>query len=163
MNKGTIQAICGDGRGKTAAAIGRAIIRAEHEKNIIMIQFLKGNQVQSSAFLRRLEPEFKVFSFERHAENFDSLPAEEKKEETVNIQNGLNFAKKVMQTGECDVLILDEVLGLLEHGIIGISDLQTLLQGKNDEMELILTGRHLPEELYPFVDVISCIEDINKG
>ncbi|MFR6393327.1 MAG: hypothetical protein ACLUN0_10940 [Roseburia sp.] len=27
------------------------------------------------------------------------------------MKNGLNFAKKVLVTGECNVLILDEVLG----------------------------------------------------
>ena len=32
------------------------------------------------------------------------------------MKNGLNFAKKVLATGECDVLILDEALGLVEAG-----------------------------------------------
>lgn len=162
MSKGTIQVICGEGRGKTAAAIGRAITSAEHEKSIIMIQFLKGNQAQSSAFLRRLEPEFRLFSFERRQEVFDSLTPEEKREETVNIQNGLNFAKKVMLTGECDVLILDEVLGLLDYGIIGNTELETLLKGKNEEMELILTGRVFPEELYPLADEVSVISQLKQ-
>ncbi len=157
MSRGMIQVICGDGHGKTAAAIGRAITSAEHEKSIIMIQFLKGNQVQDSAFLRRLEPEFKVFSFEKRPEAFDRLSEEEKKDEVANIQNGLNFAKKVMVTGECDVLILDEVLGLLEYRIIGAEVLRTLLGAKNEEMELILTGRCFPSDLYDCVDEISRI------
>ena len=158
MSKGTIQVICGNGQGKTAAAVGWALTRTEHEKNIIMIQFLKGNQTGRFHLLKRLEPEMRIFSFERREECFGSLAPEERKEETANIQNGLNYAKKVMVTGECDVLILDEVLRLIEFGIIDSSMLKGILQQKNEEMELILTGRVLPEELRPLADVITCLE-----
>ena len=46
------------------------------------------------------------------------LPEEKKQEEIQNIRNGIGFAKKVLTTGECDLLILDEVLGLVEKDII---------------------------------------------
>ena len=62
-----------------------------------------------------------------------------------------------MVTGECDVLILDEVLGLLEYQIIDLEVLRNLLGAKNEEMELILTGRSFPEQLYDCVDEISRI------
>jgi len=157
--KGKVHIICGNGRGKTSSAIGRAIVSAEHEKTIIMIQFLKGNQAQSSAFMRRLEPEFKVFAFEKQEIYFDLLSARQKKDEISNIQNGLNFAKKVMVTGECDVLILDEVLGLLDFGILTAEELANLIRGKNDEMELILTGSSFPAQLKDLADEISVIEN----
>ena len=163
MSKGTIQVFCGNGQGKTAAAVGWALTRAEHEKNIIMIQFLKGNQTGRFHLLKRLEPEMRIFSFERREECFSSLTPEERKEETVNIQNGLNYAKKVMVTGECDVLILDEILLLLEFGIIDGSVLKGILQQKNEEMDLILTGRVFPEDLRPFADVITCLETQSQG
>ncbi len=159
MNKGTIQVICGSGYGKTAAAIGSAIISAGQAKSIIMIQFLKGNSIQNAAFVRRLEPEFKVFSFERREEPFETLTREQKRDEVANIQNGLNFAKKVMVTGECDVLILDEILRLMDYGILSQEDLAGLIGGKSESMDLILTGRRFPEELFSMVDRISCIED----
>ena len=77
MSKGTIQVICGNGQGKTAAAVGWALTRTEHEKNIIMIQFLKGNQTGRFHLLKRLEPEMRIFSFERREECFGSLTPEE--------------------------------------------------------------------------------------
>lgn len=159
MRKGMIRVIYGDGRGKTAAAIGRAITGAKQERSIIMIQFLKGNLTQCSDFLRRLEPEFRVFSFEKREGAFDKLSPQERQEETANIQNGMNFAKKVMVTGECDVLILDEVLGLLDYGIISAGELSALLRTKNGDMELFLTGRVFPEELEDCVDEIVRIEN----
>lgn len=163
MRNGMIRVIYGDGRGKTAAAIGRAITGAEEEKKIIMIRFLKGSMAYSSAFLRRLEPEFRIFSFEKREEAFDTLSPEEKREETANIQNGMNFAKKVMVTGECDILILDEVLGLLDYGIIGEEQLFGLLGAKNEDMELILTGRVFPSAWEDRVDEIIYVENRKGG
>ena len=63
-------------------------------------------------YLRRLEPEVKVFRFEKMDRYYEDLSEDEQREENINILNGVNFAKKVLTIGECDVLILDEILGL---------------------------------------------------
>ena len=64
--------------------------------------------------MKRLEPEIKIFRFEKSDEDYVNLSEERKTEEWQNIRNGLNFAKKVLYTGECSLLILDEVLGLID-------------------------------------------------
>lgn len=163
MRKGMIRVIYGDGRGKTAAAVGRAITSTESEKKIMMIQFLKGSLPRCGAFLQRLEPEFRLFSFEKREEAFDTLGPEERQEEIANIQNGMNFAKKVMVTGECDILILDEVLGLLDYGIVSREEILTLLQAKNEDMEVILTGRVFPEDMNGCADEIIQVENRKGG
>ena len=116
MSKGYVQAMFGSGSGKTAMALGRAIEDAGENKQIIIIQFLKGKLRPDGVeyMLKRMEPEIKVFSFERFDTCFDELSAEEQEEERANIQNGVNFARKVLTTGECDVLILDEFLGVMD-------------------------------------------------
>ena len=75
----------------------------------------------------------------------------------------MNFAKKVMVTGECDILILDEVLGLLDYGIIGEEQLFGLLGAKNEDMELILTGRVFPSAWEDRVDEIIYVENRKGG
>lgn len=161
MNKGTIQVICGEGKGKSTAALGMGIGALLKDQTVIMIQFLKGCQEQVSCkILERLEPEFKIFRFEKSDAFFESLSEEQQKEERMNIRNGLNFAKKVLSTGECDLLILDEVLGLLDQGIVETDELTKLLQSKVEEMDLILTGKVFPKELEPYVDGIREIEHL---
>ncbi|MEG0368891.1 MAG: cob(I)yrinic acid a,c-diamide adenosyltransferase, partial [Hungatella sp.] len=86
---------------------------------------------------------------------------EEKNEELLNIKNGFNFAKKVIATGECDLLILDEVLGIIDQNIISIEEFEKLVSAKEDEMGLILTGKVFPEKLRPYIDSISTIDHIN--
>lgn len=78
----------------------------------------------------------------------------------MNLRNGFNFAKKVLATGECDRLILDEVLGLLDQGIVSMEEFQGLLASRMEETDLVLTGRVCPEELKQYVDIISYVENI---
>ena len=50
---------------------------------------------------------FKVFCFEKSEKDYQSLSLEEQQEEVMQIKNGLNFARKVLSTDGCDILILD--------------------------------------------------------
>ena len=159
MERGTIHIYSGDGHGKSPAALGRAVAMACQGKNVVIIQFLKGKGLEDSEFLRRLEPEIKLFRFEKSDENYEELSEEKKAEEIMNIRNGLNFAKKVLSTGECNLLILDEVLGLLEKNIIQTEDLTGLLAQKGDT-DVILTGISLNDEVCILADEVSKIETL---
>lgn len=162
MDKGTVHIFCGSGKGKTTAAIGQGIRAASQGKSVIVIQFLKGRVAEEISFLQRLEPEIKLFRFEKSDESFESLTEEERAEEAFNIRNGINFAKKVLATEGCDVLILDEVLGLIEHGIMKISDIRALIEAKDDDTELILTGIYEGQELWDCVDEVSAMTTLYK-
>lgn len=152
MEKGSVQIYYGEGRGKSSAALGNAIRSAGDGKSAYVVQFMKGQL--NSDFLKRLEPDVKVFRFERCAEGFDSMSEEEKQEQKMNIQNGLNFAKKALVTGECDLLVLDEVLGLVEEGMATVEQIVEILRAKSLYTEVILTGRNCPEEIYQMADSV---------
>ena len=153
MAEGCIYIYTGDGRGKSPAAIGRAVQAAVEGKRVVIIQFLKGKGLGDSDFLRRMEPEIKLFRFEKSDGNFVELP------EIQNIRNGIGFAKKVLTTGECDLLILDEVLGLVEKDIITEDDLKALLECRGDT-DVILTGITLNDEICVLADEVSKIETV---
>lgn len=159
MAKGLVHIYAGDGRGKSPAAIGRAVQTAAEGKRVVIIQFLKGKGLSDSGFVRRMEPEIKLFHFEKSDETYAELSDEKKKEEIINIRNGINFAKKVLSTGECDLLILDEVLGLIEKRIITVEDLKNLVECR-DETNVILTGIALNDEICVLADEVSKIETL---
>ncbi len=157
MAKGLVFIYAGGGRGKSPAALGRALQAAMEGKNVVVIQFLKGNSMKSQDFLRRMEPQIKLFSFEKSDENYENLPEEKKQEEIANIKNEMNFAKKVLVTRECDLLILDEVLRLVEKKIVSVEDLKALLDCREDT-DIILTGKEAEEDVCALADEISRIE-----
>ena len=72
----------------------------------------------------------------------------------------MNFARKVLCTGECNLLILDEVLGLVEKEIISVEDLKDLLKCRPEDMDIILTGIALNDDVCLLADEISRIETL---
>ena len=157
--KGKVIVIYGYGKGKTTAAVGNAIRLVGDGKTVNIIQFLKGNREEAVlSVLEKLEPEMKVFRFERHTEKFNDLNDEQKQEELLNIRNGLNFAKKVLATESADVLVLDEVLGLVDRGIMESEELCQMIKSKPEEMDLIITGRVLNDDVRALADSITKLE-----
>lgn len=160
MKKGMVQVYCGNGKGKTTATIGLGIRALGNNMKVIMIQFLKNDDTGECRFLKELEPAFKVFHFEKNRGFTWTLNDEEKKELKQEIDMALKFAKKVMDTGECDILILDELLAALQTEFVDLETVIELIDAKPDAMELVLTGRILPEALVDKVDYISRIEAV---
>ena len=163
MDKGTVHIYCGRGKGKTTAAIGQAIKAAGEGRNVVFIEFLKAKEEDELGFLKRLEPEIKVFRFEKFQESFDELPEEKRAEEIQNMKNALNFARKVLVTEECDVLILDEVLGLVEKGIVSAEEVHELLGEASDSTELIFTGIKLCPEMMDWADDVYQITALKES
>lgn len=158
--KGLTQIYCGPGKGKTSVAIGQAIRAVGYGKRAIVIQFLKGRATYRLDYLNAMEPEVRLFRFEKKDKFYEDLTDEEKKEENLNIRNGLNFARKVLLTEECDMLILDEILGALEFGIVSEEEIESLIQAKDYETELIMTGNVVTEALKNAADRVVSLEVI---
>ena len=152
MDKGIIQIYYGEGQGKTSAALGNAIRKASNGQSAYVVQFMKGQL--DTEYLTRLEPEVKVFRFERCSEGFDALDEAEKQEQKQNIQNGLNFAKKALVTGQCDMLVLEEVLGLVKEGMATEDQILEVLQAKSLYTDVILTGRDSLPRVFDMADNI---------
>ena len=106
---GSIQVYYGNGRGKTTAALGLGIRAAGVGKQVIMVQFLKKKHSDTLDFLKKLEPELQIFRFEKAACGYSDLSPKEKQEQMLNIKNALGYSRKVLDTGQCDLLILDEI------------------------------------------------------
>ena len=161
--KGRVEVYCGQGKGKTSSALGHCIKAAGQGKQVIIVQFLKGKDTEEISFIRRLEPEIQLFSFENYEQHYMDLTPEQKKEQEHFIGNGLCYTKKVIDTRQCDVLVLDEVLGLLDLGLLSEEELVALVSGRDEELEVIMTGRRLPDSLKDWVDDIYCINTIKES
>ena len=163
MEKEITEVYCGNGRGKTTLAIGQALRASSQGKSVIIIQFLKGNERRELDFLEELDQlDIKIFRFEKMETCYDQLNEEEQAEEERNILNGLNFARKVIATQECDFLVLDELLGLLENRIATVDMIAEILKMKSESMHIVITGRRVPAELLDYVDSVTTITTLER-
>ncbi len=140
MRKGNIFIYYGEGKGKTTLAIGQGIRAVGEGLSVIMIQFLDYNNTKEGIPLKALEPDFRIFRFEKIRENINEFDDNTKKDILMEIKNAFNFTRKIIETGECDVLILDGIIEAVEKEYISKEDLCYILSKKEAYMDIILTG-----------------------
>ncbi|MCI8731014.1 MAG: cob(I)yrinic acid a,c-diamide adenosyltransferase [Lachnospiraceae bacterium] len=159
MNKECVEIICGSGRGKTTMALGKSIRACAHGSSVVIVQFLKGRETGELSYLSNLNLDIKLFSFEKSNQYYEELNEQERAEQKGNIINGLCFARKVAATRECNLLVLDEVLGVLDYGIVQSEDvIQIITKAREEGVYLILTGRSVHPELREYVDSVTVVE-----
>lgn len=152
MSKGIVRVYYGEGHGKSTAALGTALREASHGRTAAVISFLKGKNEDSEEIFKRLEPEMKFFRFEKSKASFDELSDEEKESEIMNLRSGFNYSKKVITTGGCDLVVLDEVLGLVNQQIISEEEFLELAAVIPEDMVVICTGRKVPDSIKECAD-----------
>lgn len=116
-------------------------------------------------YLNNMNLDIKLFRFEKSDKFYEELDEQEQAEQRENIRNGLNFARKLLTTCECDFLVLDEALGVLDFGIAQPEELISILvKAREEGMHMILTGRSMCQELRPYVDSVTVVEteDLNS-
>lgn len=155
VEKGLIQVYTGDGKGKTTAAVGQGIRAMGRGNRVIMIQFLKSSHTGELTVLKRLEPHFRVFRFEKERGFIWTLSSAEIEELRQEVEAAFKFAGKVLENRECELLILDEIMAVLGNHLLAVDEVVRLLRDKPREVEIILTGRNVPREIAEIADYVS--------
>lgn len=156
MNRqpGLIHIYCGDGKGKTTAAMGLALRAAGNGMQVAIVQFLKG---QTSGELRSLEllPNITVIR-EQMSPKFTFQMNPDELDQTREVHSRyLHRALELAREGRCDMLILDELMGALSCGLIDEALLHELVDHKPEPLELVMTGRNPPQWLLDRADYVS--------
>ena len=151
----SVHIIYGAGYGKTAAAMGLAVKAAGAGETVTIVQFLKGTDADYSILSQYDEINF--FTFENSEKPYGELTFEEREEQRAKAKNSFHYAKKVIDTESSDVVILDEVLGLMDYNILYAEDIEELLRA-NSKVKLIITGRNCPESIRKKATMLSHIE-----
>lgn len=154
--KGYIHIYCGDGKGKTTAAVGLAVRAAGSGKQVVIAQFLKG-QPTSEINSLRLIPQIQ---FLRNTENpkFVFQMTEEEKENYRAEQ--CELLEQAFSHRDCDVLVLDEIVGACAIGMVDEDRLLTLLSERPEQMEVVMTGRDPSPALSEKADYLSEIQKV---
>ncbi len=155
--QGLIHVYTGDGKGKTSAAFGLALRAIGRGLKVYVIQFIKGGFDCGELYIVRDLPNLKLKAFGRGRFITETPPA---KEDVKLAREAFELARKVVNSGEHDVVILDEINVALNLELIGVDEVIQLIKGKPKEVELILTGRHAPSEVIELADLVTEMKEI---
>lgn len=156
---GLIHIIMGDGAGKTTAAFGSTLRFCAYRKKALVIQFLKCVPSGECIGMQSITGADVLLTSKCQKFYFDMTP-EEQKNEGQAAENALSLAKKKMLSGEYQLIVLDEIGGVLENEMITEGAVLSFLEEKPKEIEIILTGRKFSDEIQRKADYISEIRSV---
>lgn len=155
MRNCKIYAYYGEGEGKTCLVIGRGVRGLSENLQVRMIQFLEKRTHNELKILKNFEPDFRIFRFSK--ENTDNSSKDIENE----ISQAFHFTKKIIDTGECDMLILDGFLDCISKGLLDIDNVKELFSKKHEHMEILLTGKEIPSDFKENIDYIYKLTEEN--
>jgi cob(I)alamin adenosyltransferase len=148
LQKGLIQVYTGEGKGKTTAALGACLRAVGQGFSVAFYQFLKAGQTGESRMAERLGWDFQQFGTGRW---FIDIPPDEQERQIA--RQGLQIALQALR--EKDLVVLDEFSHALNRGLLTADDFHMLLSNRSERVEVILTGRNMPDYVMAKADLIT--------
>ena len=149
MDKGLVHLYCGDGKGKTTAAMGLALRALGQGMRVVVVQFLKNGTSGELEPLKKLG--VAVFSGKPGAKFTFQMNAEEKAQATK--ENNARLAEALQQP--CDLLILDEICAARNSGMVDEALAKQAVLERPQHREVVLTGRNPEAWMVEAADYIT--------
>lgn len=177
LKKGLVEVYTGDGKGKTTAAFGLAFRALGWGLRVYIIQFMKlgtyGENKSSKAFQDKLKVDYAGMPYFIAWE--EDIPLEDRKKvaNVVLCPKGKppeDYRKKVLEafrnmkeevrTGNWDIVIMDEVNVAIYYNLLGLGEITDFLDNRGENVEVVLTGRKMPEEILKRANLITEMKEI---
>lgn len=162
MEKGYIQVYTGNGKGKTTAALGLSVRSVCAGKNVFFAQFVKGMRYSELDVVKYL-PGMTIKQFGRNCFIYNQPTAKD----IEAAEKGLKECETVLSSGTYDLVVLDEINIALYYKLFSLDRVLSMLDGRHEKTEVVLTGRYAPQELIDKADLVTEMREIkhyyNKG
>jgi cob(I)alamin adenosyltransferase len=184
---GLVHVYTGHGKGKTSLAVGMALRAVGQNLKVQMVQFLKGGYytgeyLASITFIPGLEihqfgkpciKEKKQLRLTANGKAKELFVREDEPcracrecflsddEERLLSREAFLFSKNVINDANYDLVVLDEVSHAVNKGWVSIKEILALIQSARENgVELILTGRDMPQEILEEADLVTEMNEI---
>ena len=154
---GLIHIYCGDGKGKTTAAVGLAVRASGAGKQVLFTQFFKDGRSSEVKSLQEINGIKTVHCRKKYGLFFRM--SEEERELARQDYTAL-MEQVLRQSKNADLLILDEVISACNHEIVPEGRLLEFLQRKPQELEVVMTGRNPSDKLLERADYVTEMKKI---
>lgn len=166
---GLIHVYCGDGKGKTTAAVGLSVRAIGNKIPVVFTQFLKDDSSGEIGVLNRFD-QVEVLHAKEHFGFYKFMTEDQKIKAKIHytqllkesiakaIEYSMNNENNLDKVGA--VLILDELIGTYNNHLIDSKELIEFLTTKPHNLEVVLTGREPAKELLELADYVSQVNKI---
>ncbi|MEE1010246.1 MAG: cob(I)yrinic acid a,c-diamide adenosyltransferase [Agathobacter sp.] len=154
MDNSLMHLYCGNGKGKTTAAVGLCIRAAGTGKRVLFSQFMKGQETGEVGILESV-PNITVVRSKKEFPFYQNMTEEEKICLT-NIHNEIieniieSIDKKLL-----DIVVLDELTYPYNWNLINRDLVNNFISNYKGKVEIIITGRNPDKFMVDLADYIT--------
>ena len=156
LDRGYVQIYTGDGKGKSTAAFGLALRAAGAGLRVFIAQFIKGGRYSELVALDRLSDQITIKQYGRGR----FIRREPAQEDIDAGRKGFDEVRRLVVSGEYDVIIMDEANVAIRHGIISVDEVLALADSKPAHVELVVTGRGADPRLIERADLVTEMREV---
>ena len=155
--RGCVQVYTGDGKGKTTAAVGMCLRALAAGKRVFFGQFMKhGYTGERQALASFGGDAIQFVQFGRGSE----LRAPDPDADAQAACEGLAYARRAMETGDYDVVVLDEANVADSLGYFPEGALAEVVEARPHGVELVITGRGASAQIIELADLVSDVREV---
>jgi cob(I)alamin adenosyltransferase len=157
MKKGLFVVFTGNGKGKTTSALGLAMRALGHKQRVCFIQFIKGRWKTGELVSARRFSELMDVSTMGKGFILDDKNIEKHKKAA---REAWQFAKKAIDSGRYDIVILDELTYLIKYKMIEEAEVVEFLSNRPEGLHVVVTGRSAPTSMIEAADMVTEMKEV---
>ena len=162
IRRGLIIVNTGPGKGKTTAAMGTALRAVGQGMRVLMLQFLKGSWHYGE--LDAVKAFGDKFVIKQMGRGFVKVGSEKPDPEDVRmVEEAWVEAEKAVQSGEWDLVILDEINYAISYGMLDAGKVAESLRKKPEMVHVILTGRNAHPSIVELADTVTEMRQVKHA
>ena len=162
LRRGLIIVNTGPGKGKTTAAMGTALRAVGQGMRILMLRFLKGSWHYGE--LDAVQAFGDQFITKQMGRGFAKVGAEKPDPGDVRmVEEAWVEAEKAIQSGEWDLVVLDETNYAVSYGMLDPEKVAESLQQKPEMVHVILTGRNAHPTIVELADTVTEMRQVKHA
>lgn len=154
--RGLVLVHTGKGKGKSSSAFGVVVRALGWGKTVGVVQFIKGKwKTGERQFFQKLG----TVDWHTMGDGF-TWDTQDAEQDTKAAQAAFAKGVEMMQSGDYDLLVLDEINIAMRYDYLGVETVLDGLKARSDRTSVILTGRDAKPELCDYADLVTEMEEI---
>ncbi|HAE28556.1 MULTISPECIES: cob(I)yrinic acid a,c-diamide adenosyltransferase [Hyphomonas] len=155
--RGLVLVHTGNGKGKSSSAFGVIIRALGWGHKVGIVQFIKGKWVTGERqFFTKFSDQV---DWHTMGEGF-TWDTQDRARDIAAAESAFNRAREMMESGEYDLVVLDEINIALRYDYLDIQTVIDALKARSERTSVILTGRDAKPELCEYADLVSEMTEV---
>ncbi len=151
-DRGLVLVYTGDGKGKSSSAFGVIVRALGWGQKVGVVQFIKGKwKTGERQFFSKFDGQM---DWHTMGEGF-TWDTQDLDRDTATAQSAFAKGCEMLESGDYDLVVLDEINIALRHGFLAGDDVIKGLKARSARTSVILTGRDAEPGICDYADLVS--------